>query len=123
MGENGVKKWSLREGRGQKHQEQVQRKKRADICLPWKVGGEQRWGKALEEPALPRRGVSALIKEKGCLLITRRAPCQAGSLGDRTLWPGDKPGSWHQQRQPRGKGGIVELGLQTWLEPLIGQML
>lgn len=123
VGENGVKKWSLWEGRGQKRQEQVQRKKRAGICLPWKVGGEQRWGEVLEAPAPQRRGVSALVKEQGCLRRARRALCQAGSLGDRPLWPGDEPGSWHCQRQPRGKGGIVELGSENWLEPLTGQML
>ena len=113
VGENGVKKWSLWEGRGQKCQEQVQRKKRAAICLPWKVGGEQRWGEVLEAPAPQRRGVSALVKEQGCLPTARRALCPAGSLGGRPLWQGMHLAPGTGKGSPEGKAGVWNWGQRT----------
>lgn len=65
--------------RGQKRQEQVQRKKRAGICLPWKVGG-QRWGGVLEAPARSKGSVS-LGKRAGMPAESQEGTVSGWELG------------------------------------------
>lgn len=86
-------------------------RKRAGICLPWKVGGEAGGGEVLEAPAPQQRGVSALVKEQGCLRRARRALCQAGSL-DTYFGQGMNPAPGTGKGSPRGERWDCGIGGQ-----------
>ena len=68
------------------------------------------------------KGSVSLGKRAGMPAESQEGTVSGWELGGQATLAGDEPGSWHWQRQPRGKGRSVELGSENWPEPLTGQM-
>lgn len=87
--------------------------RKAGICLPWKQersrGWKQRLGEAPEEACNAAEGRISLGKQEGCSLRLRGHSRGRGLREQaEVLLPARGGGVWHQLRQPRGKGRILE---------------